>query len=46
MEQNKAAMKSVEMIQVEYPSAMMIANARSLALLGAYMANKGTFNGK
>ena len=25
---------------------MIFSNARSLALLGAYMANKGTFNGK
>jgi len=30
----------------ESASFMTLANARSLGLLGAYMANKGTFNGK
>jgi len=35
-----------EMQRGESASFMTIANARSLGLLGAYMANKGTLNGK
>lgn len=32
--------------QGESPSSNMCASARGLAKLGAFMANKGTFNGK
>ena len=39
-------MKSTEIAKTEYPSAQVVANARSLGLLAAYMANKGTLNGK
>ena len=37
---------SKEFKKAEIPSAFMIANGRSLGLLSAYMANKGTLNGK
>jgi hypothetical protein len=39
-------LKSKDFISGEIPSTNMIACAKSLGLLGAYMANKGTFNGK